>query len=113
MCWYPLKNNTGSLREGADLLCELLLRCVRFTRLGACRADSESVRKTAFIFVMCSTQKCWCGTVRILCFPWILAVCSSVSEAFLPHVQQQLSVVVIQMKILIISLQNIVTDIKN
>ena len=30
--WYPLKNNTGSLSEDADVLCELLLRCVRFTR---------------------------------------------------------------------------------
>ena len=28
MCWYPLKNYTGSLSEGADVLCELLLRCV-------------------------------------------------------------------------------------
>ena len=33
VCWYPLKNYTGSLSEGADVLCELLLRCVRFTRL--------------------------------------------------------------------------------
>ena len=32
VCWYPLKNYTGSLSEGADVLCELLLRCVRFTR---------------------------------------------------------------------------------
>ena len=22
VCWYPLKNNTGSLSEGADVLCE-------------------------------------------------------------------------------------------
>ena len=32
VCWYPLKNYTGSLSEGVDVLCELLLRCVRFTR---------------------------------------------------------------------------------
>ena len=32
VCWYPLKNNTGSLSKGADVLCELLLRCIRFTR---------------------------------------------------------------------------------
>ena len=31
-CWYPLKNNSDSLSEGADVFCELLLRCVRFTR---------------------------------------------------------------------------------
>ena len=27
VCWYPLKNNTGSLSEDADVLCELLLCC--------------------------------------------------------------------------------------
>ena len=27
VCWYPLKNYLGSLSEGADALCELLLRC--------------------------------------------------------------------------------------
>ena len=27
VCWYPLKNYTGSLSEGADVLCDLLLRC--------------------------------------------------------------------------------------
>ena len=32
VCWYPLKNYTGSLSEGVDVLCELLLRCVRFIR---------------------------------------------------------------------------------
>ena len=29
VCWYPLKNYIGSLSEGVDVLCELLLRCVR------------------------------------------------------------------------------------
>ena len=28
VCWYPLKNNTDRLSEGADVLCELLLCCV-------------------------------------------------------------------------------------
>ena len=32
VCWYPLKNYTGSLCEGADVLRELPLRFVRFTR---------------------------------------------------------------------------------
>ena len=32
VCWYPLKNYIGSLSEGVDVLCELLLRCVRFIR---------------------------------------------------------------------------------
>ena len=32
VCWYPLKNYTCSLSEGADVLCELFLRCVRVTR---------------------------------------------------------------------------------
>ena len=32
VCWYPLKYNTGSLSEGADVFYELPLRCVRFTR---------------------------------------------------------------------------------
>ena len=32
VCWYPLKNNTDSLSEGADILYELVLRCVVFTR---------------------------------------------------------------------------------
>ena len=30
--WYPLKYNTGSLSKGADVLCEFLLRCIRFSR---------------------------------------------------------------------------------
>ena len=32
VCWYPLKNYLGSLSEGVDVLCELLLRCVRLIR---------------------------------------------------------------------------------
>ena len=32
VCWYPLKNYIGSLSEGVDVLCELLLRCVRLIR---------------------------------------------------------------------------------
>ena len=32
VCWYPLKNNTGSLSKGANVLYELLLRCVKFIR---------------------------------------------------------------------------------
>ena len=32
VCWCPLKSYTGSLSKGANVLCELLLRCVRFSR---------------------------------------------------------------------------------
>ena len=47
MCWYPLKNNTGSLSEGADVLF-VSFSCV-VSDMRACRAESESVRKTAFL----------------------------------------------------------------
>ena len=49
MCWYPLKNNTGSLSDGADVLCELLCVVSGSPDMRACRAESESVRKTAFL----------------------------------------------------------------
>ena len=49
MYWYPLENYTGSLSEGADVSCELLLVVSGSPDMRACRADSESVRKTAFL----------------------------------------------------------------
>ena len=49
MCLYPLKNNTGSLSEGADVPCELLLRYVKLPDMGAYMTESGSVRKPAFL----------------------------------------------------------------
>ena len=49
VCWYPLKNYIGSLSEGVDVLCELLFVVSGSPDMRACRADNESVRKTAFL----------------------------------------------------------------
>ena len=43
VCWYPLKNYTGSLSEGADVLCELL--CLR----QSLSSNVKQVRRTGFL----------------------------------------------------------------
>ena len=50
VCWYPQKKNTGRLGEGPDVLHEFFFSFLsRSTDTIACRANSESVRKTAFL----------------------------------------------------------------
>ena len=56
VCWYPLKNNTGSLSEGADVSVSFFCVVSGSPDMGACRAESDPKKA---VFKIRSVKRIW------------------------------------------------------
>ena len=61
VCLYPLENNTGRLSEGADVLCELLLSNVRFTRHEGLQSWQRVCDEDCFLGLLFPRNDGFCG----------------------------------------------------